>query len=226
MATQEQHNQLVAMIATLVKPSDLGDAEDFQELIGAPSTFAEEFGKLLREWEPSSRIPSIIQTSTLPQPTFPDWSLGKILRDVVSPKTFDVNRLMKNAWQHANQTGDNQRPTGHEILATLVKSYVVREDKAGMTYQVQPTDLINRHFGLRELLWLENNWKTLPRAFRKWAKGKWLDGWVDVVRDDVGYLRVPYLFCDVPTPFVYWCNLGSRWVDYEFALREQVSPQS
>jgi len=44
-----------------------------------------------------------------------------------------------------------------------------------------------------------------------------------IVRNDDGYLNVPYLNCNVPTPYVNWYNLDNRWNDNEFALREQLS---
>ena len=44
-----------------------------------------------------------------------------------------------------------------------------------------------------------------------------------IVRDDNGYLNVPYLNCNVPNPYVNWYNLDNRWNDNEFALREQLS---
>lgn len=171
-------------------------------------------------------VPEVIQTATLPKPTFPDWSQGRILTGVVEPQLLDLTKLRTDAWFHPHQTGENTRPTGYEILATLVFAYEVGKDAVGMTYQVKPTDLINGHFGLRELKWLEDNWKTLPEAFRKWAKGKLLYGWADVVRHSDGYLYVPCLDCDIDKPFVDWFNLDRQWDDDEPALREQVGTQS
>jgi hypothetical protein len=227
MATQEQKNQLIAKIATSADPKKWGEVDKFQRFVGLQADdFDEELGKLLIAWQPPVRTSCIIQIDPLPYPTVPTWSRGRILTGVTPPQTLDINQLMKNAWQHAHQTGENQRPTGHDILATLVKSYVVGKDKAGMTYQVEPTDLINGHLGFRELSWLGKDWITLPEPFRKWANGKLLYGWADVVRSDDGDLGVPYLNCIVPTPYVVWYDLDRRWDGYEFALREQVSPQS
>lgn len=165
----------------------------------------------------------IIQVATLPTPQSPNWSRGEILTGVSEPKALDPTRLSSDAWFHPSQTGSKTRPTGHQILASLVDDYKIGEDKAGKTYQVPPTDLINGHFGLRELVWLEQNWKTPPKAFRDWAKGKLLYAWADAVRDDSGYLHVPCLCCYVETPYVYWSYLGNQWYDHEPALREQVS---
>jgi len=225
MATSKQKNQLIALIATSADPTNWGDTDKFQQFVGLPATeFDEELGKLLSEWQPPvqiEQISPIIQINTLPQPVFPDWSRGRIFTGLVESQMLNINNLMKNAWQHARQAGENQRPTGHEVLATLVKSYVTEKDKMGMTYQVQPADLINGHLGLRELSWLGKDWITLPEPFRKWANGKLLYGWADVVRDDYGYLVVPCLDCRVPLPYVDWCNPGLRWSGYEFALRER-----
>ena len=224
MATQEQKNQIIAIISTAADPKKWGDTDKFQQLVGLPAVeFDEEFGKLLSGWKSPISPSFIIQTSTLPAPTYPTCFRGRILTGVTPPQMLDINQLMKDAWQHARQTGENQRPTGHDILATLVKNYDGGKDKAGMNYQVQPPALINGHLGLRELSWLGKKWITLPESFRRWANGKLLYGWADVVRDGYGYLFVPCLICRVPTPYVDWYYLDVRWRGSKFAVRAQVS---
>lgn len=225
-ATEEQKLQLIAKISTATDRRKW-DGDKLQLWL-SDEAFDDRLAAFINGWqapEPQPLTEFVIQLSTLPTPKFPDWSRGRILNGVVEPKTLDLTKLSTDAWFHPNQTGSQTRPTGHQILATLVASYKAGKDEAGKTYQANPADLINSHFGLRELTWLEQNWKTLPKAFRDWAKGKLLYGWADVVRRGNGYLNVPYLYCHVETPYVLWYLLGDVWRDVGPALREQVSSQ-
>jgi hypothetical protein len=227
MATPEQKNQFIAKLATCTDPRKW-ESQKFQLLVGLPADeFDSEFAALLNTWEPTmlQAETAIIALSSLPEATFPTWSRGRVLTGVVEPKTLDLSKLSTGAWFHPRQTGRETRPTGHEILAALVSAYDGKKVDAGKTYAVLPTDIIHGHYGLRTLTWLAQNWKTLPKAFREWAKGNLLYGWLDVVRLDDGCLNVPALNCLVEAPCVSWYRLGPQWSNVEPALREQVSSQ-
>lgn len=223
---QEQKDQLIARIATGLKPGQL-NKDRFQAFLGDPEgldRFADEFiGTYERRNYPTIEITSIAE------PGFPDWSKGRVMNgDIRRPKEIDFLAVMSSVYFHPRQTGEkhkNNRPSGHEILASLVASYKAGEDKVDNTYDVAETDLIHGHFGLAELTYMEKNWSTSPEPFKAWAKGKLLYGWRDVVRDDNGSLDVPYLFCNVDKPYVDWYNLHISWFGREPALREQVSTQ-
>jgi hypothetical protein len=225
MATQEQKDQLIARIATGLKPGNL-DKDRFQAFLGDPESvdrFAEFIGKYERRSYPAIEIMGIAE------PTLPVWSRGRVLDgDIHRPDRLDFIAIMGFAYFHPRQTGEKykeNRPTGHEILASLVASYKAGEDKNGNTYDVSETDLIHGHFGLAEFTYMEKNWNTLPEPFKAWAKDKLPYGWRDVVRNDYGNLNVPYLNCNVDKPYVNWYNLDNSWNDNEPALREQVSTQ-
>lgn len=228
-ATEEQRLQLIAKISTGTDRRKW-DGVKLQICMEDP-TFDDRFAAFIN----SSELPAaetvalteslIIQIANLPEPKFPDWSRGRILNGVVEPKMLDLTKLPTEAWLHPDQIGNATRPTGHQILASLVKSYVVGEDEAGKTYQVEPSDAINGHYGLKELLWLEQKWKTLPKSFRDWAKGKLLYGHRDCVRNDSGWLDSPFLYCGVDGPHVCWYDLDFQWSNDGPALREQVGAQ-
>jgi hypothetical protein len=74
---------------------------------------------------------STIQTFNIPEPKFPTWSKGRVLIGAKGPLTIDLNRIVADAYFHEYQTGNQIYPTGHEILASLVKSYRVEKDWAG-----------------------------------------------------------------------------------------------
>ncbi len=226
MATQEQKDQLIARIATGLKPGQL-NKDRFQAFLGDPEgldRFADEFiANYVRRTYPPVEIGEVTA------PVFPDWSKGRVLNGYIRrPQSLDFIAVMASPYFHPRQTGEeykDNRPQGHEILASLVASYKAGEDKNGNTYNVSETDFIHGHFGLAELTYMEKNWNTLPEPFKAWAKGKLLYGWRDVVRDDHGTLNVPYLSCIVGEPCVYWYCLDISWRDNEPALREQVSTQ-
>lgn len=238
MATEEQLKQFAAKLLTCADPVKWGTTREFQELVGlkAPE-FDDEVGNMIRNWYNSRRMPVeptgiilpklsrpyIINTARFPDPIFPNWSRGRILEGVIIPKTINVDSLMKSVWQHEEKT-EEIRPTGHQLLARLVSDYVIGQDSVGKTYQVKPADKINGHHGFKSLSILADKWKKLPKSFRVWADGKLLYGLADAVREDDGYLSVPCLPCDVPTPCVRWHYLDHRWDGNGFALREQVSP--
>lgn len=186
MATQSQVNQLIARLVTKLKPATL-DHDRLQAFLGDPEAldrFAAEFiGTYERRTYPAIEITGIVE------PTFPDWSKGRVLNgDIRRPKEIDFLALMASAYFHSRQTGEkhkDNRPLGHEILASLVASYKAGEDKVGNTYDVSETDLIHGHFGIAELTYMEKNWSTLPEPFKAWAKGKLLYGWRDIVRTTV-----------------------------------------
>lgn len=225
-ATEEQRLQLIAKIATGTDRRKW-DGDILQTLL-QDSSFDDRFAAFVNSLPQRAETPVIaesliIQLTDLPGPKFPDWSKGRVLIGAKEPSALDVGRLIETAYFHERQTGNQNRPTGHEILASLVKSYKVGEDEAGKTYQVEPTDAINGHFGLKELALLEQNWKTLPEAFRKWVKGKLLYGHRDIVRSDDGWLRSPYLDCSVEVPCVGWYYLDRQWSDNEPGLREEIA---
>jgi len=226
MATQSQKDQFVAIISTKLKPSRL-DHDRFQVFLDDPEgvdRLADEFiANYERRTYPAIEITGIAE--------FPDWSKGRVLNgDIRRPKEIDFLAVMSSAYFHPRQTGKKHRynrPSGHEILASLVASYKAGEDKNGNTYDVSETDLIHGHFGCVELIYMEKNWNTLPEPFKAWAKNKLLYGWRDVVRRDNGNLAVPYFDCDIDKPCVAWVNVGNScsWNGNEPSLREQVSTQ-
>jgi hypothetical protein len=227
MATQGQINQFSALIATGLNPGSL-DHDRFQAFLGDPAAldrFAAEFiGTYERRTYPTTPSSDIVE------PTFPEWSKGRVLNgDIHRPDRLDFIAIMASAYFHPRQTGEthnDNRPSGHEILASLVASYKAGEDKNGNTYDVSETDLIHGHFGLAELTHMEKNWNTLPEPFKAWAKGRLLCGWRDVVRHGGGSLfYVSFLHCAAAKPYVRWCSLDNSWDDGEPALREQVSTQ-
>jgi hypothetical protein len=225
-ATEEQKLQFIAKISTATDRRKW-DGAKLQICMEDPM-FDERLAAYINASEKPVEVPAVMESliinlSDLREPKFPDWSKGRILIGVKEPSTLDIGKLIETAYFHERQTGNQTRPTGHEILASLVKSYKVGEDEMGKTYQVEPDDAINGHHGLKELLWLEQNWKTLPEAFRKWANGKLLYGHRDIVRRDDGYLSSPYLHCSVRVPCVHWYGLDGQWVGSEPGLREQVN---
>lgn len=159
-ATEEQKLQLIARISTGTDRSKWDKAK-LQICMEDPS-FDERFAAFINSSEKPVEATVvmeslIIKLSDLSGPKFPDWSKGCILIGAKEPTTLDIGKLIETAYFHERQTGNQTRPTGHEILASLVKSYKVGEDETGKTYQVFPEDIINGHFGLKELLWLEQN---------------------------------------------------------------------
>ena len=226
MATQPQVNQLIARIATGLKPDTL-DRDRFQVFLGDPEALDRFAAEFIGTYEP--RTYPAIEIMGIVEPTFPDWSKGRVLNgDIHRPDRLDFIAIMGSVYFHPRQTGEthkNNRPSGHEILASLVASYKVGEDKNGNTYDVSETDLIHGHFGLAELTNMKKDWNTLPEPFKVWTKGKLLYGCRDVVRNNNGNLSVPCLNCNVAKPCVGWYYLGSSWHGSEPALREQVSTQ-
>lgn len=226
MATQPQVNQLIACIATGVKPENTVK-DRLQALLDDPDGMDRLVDEFINKYE--RRTYPTIEITGIVEPAFPDWLKGRVLNgDIHRPDTLDFIAIMGSAYFHPRQTGErhqDNRPSGHEILASLVASYKAGEDKNGNTYDVSETDLIHGHFGLAELTYMEKNWNTLPEPFKAWAKGKLLYGWRDVVRDDCGLLLVPVLDCSFVEPYVHWYNLDYSWRDHEPALREQVGTQ-
>lgn len=225
MATQGQLNQFIALTATRLKPDRL-DHDRFQTFLKDPEAL-DRFADFIDTYERLSYPPAT--TTDFAEPTFPHWSKGHVLNgDIRRPKEIDFLAVISSAYFHPRQTGEkhkDNRPSGHEILASLVAGYKADKDKNGNTYDVLETDLIHGHFGLAELTYTEKNWNTLPESFRAWAKGKLLYGWRDVVRGDDGRLVVPVLACFVDNSRIEWDNLGRSWSDREISLREQVSTQ-
>lgn len=227
-ATEEQKLQLIGKISTGTDRRKW-EGINLQTLLEDPA-FDDRFAAFINSAETPAETLTItesliIKFSDLPESKFPDWSKGRILIGAKEPFAIDLNKIIADAYFHERQTGSKTRPTGHEILASLVQSYKVGEDEAGKTYQVESADSINGHYGLKELVWLAQNWKFLPEAFRKWAKGKLLYGHRDIVRRDGGWLDSPYLGCYVEVPYVYWCSLGIQWDGRGPGLREQVNAQ-
>jgi hypothetical protein len=161
---------------------------------------------------------SIVQVSDLLELGLPEWSKGRILIGVKEPVTLDIGKVIETAYFHERQEVGQTRPTGHEILASLVKGYNANEDKAGKIYPVQPNDAINGHCGLKELLWLQQNWNTFPNSFHVWAYGKLLYGHRDIIRDYRGFLFSPCLDCGDGFPGLDWFWLDDQWSDVEPGL--------
>lgn len=228
MATQPQKDQFIALAAVKLKLETL-DKIRFQTFLDDPEgldRFANEF---IATYERRTYPP--VPITALPADLqFPDWSKGLILKcDIRRPQEINFPAVTASPYFHPRQTGDEHkenRPSGHEILASLVASYKVGEDKKENTYDVAPSDAIHGHFGLPELTYMEKNWSDLPAPFKTWAKGKLLYGWRDVVRRVGGYLLVPYLSCGVDRPDVRWYRLDSSWYGYEPGLRERVGAQA
>lgn len=223
MATQAQKDQFISKTATGLDPATL-DKGRFQDFLGDPNAWL-RFAEFVNSYK-RRNSPSIIEI-TPGGVVFVEWSKGRVLKGFTHQSTsIDLNAVIASAWLHPHQIGQGLRPTGHEILAALVSSYKVGEDKKGNTYQIVDGDAIHGHFGLKELEVLGDNWETLPDFFRNWAKGKTLYAWWDVVRDGDGVLNVPGLNCHVEKPFVRWDGLGFNWRLFGPALRAQVSAQA
>ena len=225
MATQPQKDQFLALASTNLKP-DILDKDRFQVFLGDPEGFDRFAAEFIGTYE--RRSYPVIEITGIAEPKFPDWSRGRVLKgDIRRLKEIDFTTVISSAYFHPRQTGEkhkDDRPSGHEILASLVASYKASKDKVGNTYNVSESDLIHGHFGLAELTYKAKNWNTLPEPFKAWAKGKLLYGWCDVVRNDYGDLSVPYLDCHEVEPYVRWYCLGGSWCDLEPALCEHVSP--
>jgi len=234
-ATEEQKRQLIEQISTrtncrnwyganlkrLLDLEDLEFAERFSTLISVQQSTSSETSEI------KEGVTSQILTSTLPEPKFPDWSLrhgcGRILSGVRVPVTIDFNKIIAGVYFHAWQMEGSARPGGNGILVCLVSSYRVNEDELGRGYGVEAGDAINGHYGLKELAWLEENWKNLPTAFQKWAKGKCLYGYRDVARRGANDLLFPCLNCLVEMPCLDWTEItGARWTASLPGLRERV----
>jgi len=225
MATQEQKDQFIARIATGLKLGFL-DKYRFQAFLGDPEAldrFADEF---IATYERRSYPPVTIDFT---EPTLPDWSKGRVLNGIIRRwKEIDLMSVMARAWFHPRQIGDeheDNRPSGHEILTSLVASYKPDEDKNGNIYDVSETDLIHDHFGLAEAIYMRDHWRALPNPFKVWSKGKRLYGWRDVVRGDDDNLFVSCLDCEDDQPLMSWYDLKDLWKTCEPALRGQVGTQ-
>lgn len=217
MATQPQKNQFIALAAIGLDPSEL-DKDRFQAFLKDPEMWV-RFGEFINTYERRT-YPSILFAS-LPKPKFPDWSDRILKKGVRTPQSIDFLAVMASPYFHPRQTGDEHkenRPSGQEILAKLVSSYKIGEDRSGNTYDVSDSDAIHGHFGFAELAYMEQNWAELPEPFKAWAKGKLLCGWRDVVRGSDGYIRVPCLNCGIVKPCMNWDHIGCAWSDYEPGL--------
>ncbi len=112
----------------------------------------------------------------------PYWSQGRIF-----PLRFEMT-VGRNitGWQHPNQTGDNSRPNGHDILFAL-----------------DAVSLLDHSIGLESLRYYQANPDQKPEIF--------LDihmcGWVDVIKGPyAGHLFVPTL---TPSNTIHWMDLNS-----------------
>lgn len=206
------------------------DKDRFQTFLGDPEGWERFAAEFIATYERHT-YPPVPITALPADPKFPDWSKGRILKgDVCRPQEINFLAVMTSPYfLNPRQTGEEHkenRPSGHEILASLVASYKASEDKKENTYAVAADDAIHGHFGLSELTYMEKNWASLPAPFKAWAKGKLLYGWRDVVRDGNGCLLVPFLSCDVGEPCVDWYDLGLTWGDDGPGLCEQVGAQA
>lgn len=154
----------------------------------------------------------------LPKPVVPKWSVGPILTGVTRLDVINVSKLLNHS-AHANGADLN----GYKILASLVGSFDPTQDKNGNVYRVLPSDDINNHHGISALLWLEQNYMSLPRIMRSWMEDRgFLHAWPDVRRCQNGHIYAPSFDCTGP-PRLTWLSLGSSWKDKKWtALRESA----
>ncbi len=216
MATQSQKDQFIALTATGLNPASL-DEDGFKLFLKDPEMWI-RFGEFIADY--SQRTYPPVSIVDLPESKFPDWSRGRILTgDIRESKSINFAAIMSNTLCHPCQLGGN----GHEVLAVLVSSYKVGEDKAGQMYVVAPGDAIQGHFGLKELEYMVANWATLPPAFKDWAMDtdddKRLYGYRDVVRNNLGILEVPF-FCATRVPHISWFCLNNEHGVDDLCLQE------
>lgn len=227
-ATIEQKLKLLAELATTTDHRGW-NGDRFQILLGlSASDFDAEFAKLLNEWRPSVSIPksNVICVSTLPEAELPAWSKPVIV-GATELRFFTIDTIFANVWSHVGQEGYEPHVTGHKIFKALVSAYEDEDDKEswncdGMsTYGVTHKDLINNHFGLRELQWQRSVWQTLPKSFREWARCKNLYAWAGAVRNkNSRHIMIPYLDCSVEDPPLCWRDLCNQWNTNDLALCE------
>lgn len=161
-----------------------------------------------------------IDISQLPETKMPEWSEGRVIVGVKEPRVLDLEKLM-SATYFLEEYPEGRWTTGHTILASLVKSYKVDKDEPGKVYTAEPDDLIHGHFGLKELLWIKENWIDLPMAFHRWTYRKMLYGNRDMWR--VGKrILTPCLDCGTSKPHAISVCLSFRWNMSDFSLHGSV----
>jgi hypothetical protein len=201
MATQDQKDQLISLIATRLKPNIL-DKDRLQSFLGDPEALYRFSTEFIATYE--RRVHLSVNLNNLPQPEFPKWTRMLVLEgNIRHPENIEFTAIMSSFWLDPRQTGNEKRPSGHELLAALVS-----ED-----------DVIHGTFGLAELTYMQDDWVSLPASFKTWAQNKLLYGWRDVVRSDEGHLFVPYLNCSHTVPSVCWRDLSGTLSGEEPALR-------
>lgn len=161
---------------------------------------------------------NIVSIATIKQAELPTWA-KRVFTGVSRGKNIDPARLIIDTWLHDNQRTKNFT-RGHDIAAALVKGFVLKDDASDKVYEVAPDDLIHGHFGIAEIDWIDENWKSLPEEFTEWASERILYAWADVVRDEQNRLRVPFINCRQPTRGKAYCPADRIWNRLEPALRD------
>ena len=235
MATTEQKNQLIAKIATSADPKKW-DGKKLQSLLELPTTeFDEEIADSLNGCptrdvtSPEFRFKKV-QTrdlGSLMMTRYPTWTSGQqVVMGIERSEVIDFSKLPAQSWSYQNgQFVGHRHSSMHQILSVLVPSYKKKGDKDGKTYRAEEKDGIHKHLGFCELLWIVDNWPSVPETFRNWAKRKLLFGMADIFRKSNGYFGYPHAPCldcgnTSSSASVYWVSLDCMWEDNCVALSD------
>lgn len=194
--------------------------------------FLNEFEKAVSLWQLPEAYSDLlnIPTDCFSRPELPKWALDSIFQ--VAPKGpsfLNLSTLQNTVWYHKTQiTPLVKVVTGHKFLETILPSYSLSKDiedrkNTGYNnvYSVNSDDIINHHYNLSALEWLQFNARNLPKRLLDWISHDiTLCAWAGAVRDRDGCIRIPEL--DVKSGEIKWFYLGPQIISSRKALAEKV----
>jgi hypothetical protein len=183
-----------------------------------------------------NRIPSFLEPksflkvymSNLPLPELTNWSKGPALinidgSQVNGPMSLEIPTSLGLVWQPTEQK--TKEIFGYGIFKSLVGGQELIINPETKAHLIEGEYMIHAHYGIKALLFLKNNWLTLPQSHKDYLTGKTIFGFSGTEVNEVGGYCAPYVTFRTKNPTFGWYGLERKWCDYEYALVDPRAPQ-
>ena len=151
-----------------------------------PSLFSSSYSSLPEQHRPSTKL-AFSQGGEL------DYFRGRVFGGINQVPNYDLEILMKCAWQYPDQKNTSVRVDGTDILEYLVQGFDIQTTKEGSTFMCTKNDQIQYHFGVSVLESIRDHWGDLPEDFIAWVNQRRLYAAADIFWGDDGEIYMPCL---------------------------------